>query len=198
MALMRLHIKVTGETHRLLGELSDQLRKRMLALAGEDGKLAPEYHLALLGYVDAAWHKTSQEWQGMFEKARWEAGAIPFGSLARMHQHYMGLVQPSPLAPLPKGEGRRPAQGRILQEAGPGEVQAVFEPQLQAILDAGANRLYSDGFRLSTRIWRLDQDSLNGIRGILQQTLATGDSAWNAAKKVETYLGMATSIGWEK
>jgi hypothetical protein len=188
-ALMRLHVKVTGETHRLLTDLVAGLRKRLLEYADEDGKLTPEFYLVLVDYAGKLWADTFGHWRTMFEAARREAVAIPFGALVREHQYFMGLREV---------EERR--GGRLegwkagrLEEQGPVRVgvQGVpfFEQQIQEILDATSNRIYSDGFKLSQRIWRLDQESLGGIQQILRETLATGDSAWNAAKKLEAYLG---------
>ncbi len=206
-ALMRLQVKVTGETHRLLGEYLNKLRDKLLAYADEEGKLAPESYFALVEYARATWAETFGAWQRLFEAARREAVAIPFGSLARYHQYFMNLVvkslverrdfHPSPPPERTKADYslslRGGGLGRGFEEQGPARigVQGVpfFEPQLQEILDATAQRVYSDGFRLSGRIWRLDQESLAGIQSVIQETLATGNSAWNAAKKLETYLG---------
>jgi hypothetical protein len=180
-ALMRLQVKVTGETHRLLNELVAELRKRLLEYADEDGKLKAEFYLVLVDYAGKLWADTLKRWRVMFEAARREAVAIPFGSLARNHQHFVGLVE------------LEERKARKLEEQGPVRigVQGVpfFEQQIQEVLDATAQRVYSDGFKLSQRIWRLDQESLGGIQQILQETMATGDSAWNAAKKLEAYLG---------
>ncbi|MCX6786842.1 MAG: hypothetical protein NTU85_03475 [Candidatus Kaiserbacteria bacterium] len=68
-------------------------------------------------------------------------------------------------------------------------VQVQFEPQLQGILDAARERVYGDGFKLSQRIWRLDQESLNGIRQVVYEGIANGESAWAIARKLEQFLG---------
>ena len=79
-------------------------------------------------------------------------------------------------------------------EAGPAQIGVVaepfFEPQLREVLEAVAERVYSDGFKLSQRIWNLDQESLADIQGIIRETIANADSAWNAARRLENSLGM--------
>jgi hypothetical protein len=109
-ALMRLQVKVTGETHRLLGEYLDKLRSRLLAYADDEGKLAPESYFALVEYARATWAETFGAWQRLFEAARREAVAIPFGSLARYHQHFMNLVVKS-LVERRKGDYSLPLPG---------------------------------------------------------------------------------------
>jgi hypothetical protein len=179
-ALVRLHLKLTGETHRLLNEYLDKLRARLLVSTDEEGKLAPESYFALFNYATDTWRQTFSAWQRLFEAARHEAAAIPFGSLARLHEHFMSLV------------GESLPESRQLAEQGPRigvRGAPVFEPQLQAIIDAANERIYGDGFKLSGRIWRLDQESLAGIQHVLQEGLASGDSAWNMARKLEEFLG---------
>jgi hypothetical protein len=179
-ALVRLHLKLTGETHRLLNEYLDKLRARLLVSTDEEGKLAMEAYFGLVGYTGDEWRQTFTAWRRLFEAARWEAAAIPFGSLARLHEHFMSLATAS----LP--------ESRQLAEQGPRigvRGEPVFDPQLQAILDAANERIYGDGFKLSGRIWRLDQESLTGIQRTLAEGLTSGDSAWNVAKKLEEYLG---------
>jgi hypothetical protein len=77
----------------------------------------------------------------------------------------------------------------LLVEQTLGEASPVYDPQLKAVLDAAAQRMYGDGLTLSDRIWRLDLESRNGIKRTVLNGVANGDSAWNIAKDLETYLG---------
>jgi hypothetical protein len=81
------------------------------------------------------------------------------------------------------------AAERAMTEQQVVEASPVFDPQLQAVLQAANERLYSDGFQLSQRIWRLDRDSLEGIRRTLLRGIAERESAWNLAQELEAYLG---------
>jgi hypothetical protein len=191
LALIRLHTKFTGDTHRLLIEYLDKLRAKIFAVAGEGGDLEPIDGFALARYATDEWAPTFNAWSERFEAARRQAVWIPFGQLARLHGHYMGLT--------------RLTESRRWSEDGPVEIgigapdQVVFERYLpvmeamrdrvDAILNDTAMLVYSDGKNLSQRIWELDHSSLTGIVRALQDSAATGDSAWNAAKRLEQHLG---------
>ncbi len=138
-------------------------------------------------FAAIAWREMFAAWELVFEQIRRQAGLIMFGGVAVYHRHFMSLVELTE-------ERRGGVRGQELLEQGPVEVGLVsepfFEPQLQELLDAAADRVYGDGFKLSQRIWRLDQAGLAGIQKIISETIANGDSAWNAAKRLEVLLGM--------
>ena len=180
-ALLRLHLAVTGETHRLLTDYGKGVRELLLSAAGENGTLDAVQMFSVTTEATVRWGETFGRWQRLFGASRHEAAAIALGRLAREHQGMMALRQA-------QDEIRRSRQRRSFGEQA-GEASPVFQPQLQALIDAANRRLYSDGFQLSDRIWRLDRESLEGIRRTLMQGIAEGDSAWNVAKKVEEFLG---------
>jgi hypothetical protein len=76
----------------------------------------------------------------------------------------------------------------------------VFRPQLQAVTDvkaatdAAASRIYADGHNLSQRIWRLNQETMDGIRQTVLEGVASGDSAWRVAQRLEPFLGGGTGL----
>ena len=111
-------------------------------------------------------------WLRGFESARRQAAAVSFGELALTHRHYMGLVGPAAL------------------EESTLDFPPVFEPQLQAAIDAAANRIHGDGFKLSQRIWRLSDEALEGIRRTVMAGVSEQKSAWELAQDVEVYLGV--------
>jgi hypothetical protein len=166
-AMMRLQLWFTGETHRIVGEFAQVAKQRLNGVSGEmDGmKLFQVQHSIL-----SAWNHTFlEEWLPLFQAARREAASIPFGTLAILHERYV----------------RKPA-GKFTEDTDPGP---VFEPQLQELLDAAANRIYGDGLTLSSRIWKLDRDAREGINRVLMAGVANKRSAWDIARDLESYLG---------
>lgn len=177
-AMLRLHLKLTGETHRLLNEFSTNVRAKLLAYANDDGIIPPIASFGLNNYLADAWKETFTRWESMFNGARRQAALIPFAYVAYHHRHFMNLLS---------------TDESILTEQSavgvgmPG--RAFFEPQLQEILDAASNRVYGDGFRLSQRIWRLDEQSRQGLQREVMGNIANSNSAWNIAQRLEQYLG---------
>lgn len=176
VAMARLYLKFTADAHALLGELLEQVRAKLLTyVVDEEGHLNPLATGPLMDFTASAWREMFKKFQGRFEAAREQAALISFAALARYHRHFMGLTAEK-------------------AEAAPsGQVGVVpvpfYRPQLQEVLDAAAERVYGDGFRLSQRVWNLDQRGLKGLQGIIMETIASGDSAWNAAQRLESYLG---------
>lgn len=172
-ALIRMQIAFTGETHRLLKDLSNDGRKIIADGFGDADELdGLGLHRVLYG-LDQAWAATFKNWQTRFEALRREAAEIAFGGLAVLHERYV-----------------RPAlnESKALTEATVNAGQ-VFAPQLQAVIDAADRRVYADGIPLSTRLWRLDQQSRLEIQRIIYQGVVDKQSAWNLAKKLERLLG---------
>lgn len=179
VALVRLHLFVVGEVHRLLAEVADEgLRPLRNTPAGEPfaGGLALVGRSTLL----AAWERFFSTYTELIGHAMREAASIPFGTLAVYHREWV-------LPNLEEQAERRRERGRMLAEQRPTE-DGVFTPQLAEILDAAEQRVYGDGLRLSERIWRLDQLSRQGIDRVVAQGLAEGWSAWDTAQKLEQYL----------
>jgi hypothetical protein len=168
-ALMRLQLYVIGATHKILGDFTDKARGLILANAGKDGTLDSAQAFYAQQAVLAAWEKTFMDaWLPLFQAARREAASIPFGTLALYQEKFI------------KPKAKKLAE----QEASP-----VFEPQLQALIDAASQRIYSDGLQLSSRIWRLDRDARDGINRTLMSAVSEGKSAWQTAKDLEVFLG---------
>lgn len=185
-ALMQLQLFVVMRTHELLREFGRAARDILgeQFAQGGDGRAPGAWdglstHLAIEG-ITKAWGATCREWRRLLDGAREQAASLPFGTLAVLHAAAFAEA---------RREEETLARTRppgLLQESDP---SPVFRPQLGAILDATANRVYGDGFRLSQRVWNLEQESLDGIRRIVYDGVASGDSAWNVAKKLEPYLG---------
>lgn len=182
VAIARLHLKFTGDTHGLLAALLEQVRAKLAGyVVDEEGHLNPLAAAPLQDFVATAWREMFSQYQARLEAARRQAALISFAALARYHQHYLGLVAEQ-------------AESRRLHEADPVRVgvvaQPFYRPQIEEVLTATKERVYSDGFKLSGRVWNLDETGRKGIQQIILSTIANGDSAWDAAKRLESHLGM--------
>ena len=184
-ALMRLQLYLIGRTHGMLRDFADETRDTLAKAADEDGLLdGLGLHLALEA-VTKGWRQTFGAWTRLFYGMRKEAAAIPLGTLAVLHERYIGPSTNTTRIHESEEAGRRGGRGQALEEGMP----VVYTPQLQQVLDAADRRVYGDGFDLSQRIWRLDQASLEGIKRTLYTGVVKRNSAWNVAKQLEQYLG---------
>jgi hypothetical protein len=181
-ALVRLLLFFTGRTHETLADFSREANGILTAAGGAGGQLdgLGLYH-AVSG-VTAAWSQTFKAWHQEFETLRLEAAAIPLGSLCVLHEN---LVRPW----LASIEERRTPIGRELTEAS--AAATTFDQPIDAVIKAANQRVYEDGLQLSQRVWRLDHDSLNGIKQVIYNGAANGRSAWDMAKDLEQYLGFS-------
>jgi hypothetical protein len=172
-ALMRLQLWFTGETHRILYELTRYARSVILKYASDD-KLDEIQGQKALHDIIREWDKTFIGWKRTFDLAREHAAAIPFGALALYHEHYVV----------------RGYEGKSMEFAkAPKIAGAIFHPQLEGVIQAANQRIYKDGLQLSARIWRLDQEARVGINAALMDGISKGKSAKMIAADLEQFLG---------
>lgn len=184
--LMRLHLYFVGQTHKRLNDLAARFRAILLQHATDAGDLDNLGYLFTQRDMLTAWQKFYREWTTLFESARWQAGSLAFGGLAVMQRRQSEVLQAADRQ-MSEVNARRRAQ--MLEDGAEPVLDAVYRPQLQAVLDAANRRLYGDGLTLSQRIWKWDQQSWTDIRATLAQGIAESESAWNIAKQLETALG---------
>ena len=177
-AAMRLQLYLVGETHALLREVLAGCRKALETARGDAAEWdGMSIHLATEGCLKA-WAGGFGEWKGLFEALRQEAAEIPLGTLAVLHDAAFGATEK-----------------RMGEAVEPSMPTPVFKPQLQALTDVkaaadgAARRVYADGHDLAQRIWRLDQETMLGIRQTVLEGVASGDSAWRISQRLEQYLG---------
>jgi len=175
-ALARLNLWFTGYTHGLLIDLLDKVLAKLTTHANEEGIIPVNARGQVLELAAIAWREAFTLYEMKFQEMRRQAALISFAALPVLHKHMMDGLDESRF--------REQAPNEIIIRSAP-----FYDPQIQEILDVTADRVYSDGFKLSERIWRMDQDSLADIQRIIRETLANGDSAWNAAKRLEGLLG---------
>ena len=174
-ALIRMQLYFTGETHRLLKEMSGEARKIIGDEFGDGTELDGLGQHRVINALDRLWAETFTQWKARFYELQREAAEIAFGGLVVLHERYV-----RPLLSIATAES--------LLEA---TVNAgdVFSPQLQAVIDAANRRVYADGIPLSRRLWNLDRHNRAGLQQVIYQGVANKQSAWNMAKQLEQYLG---------
>lgn len=197
-ALMRLHLALVGATHQGLLALGEALRSILARNAGEDGALDTVGYFSAQQAIRRETESFFSQWVATFQALRWQAVTLPVGALAVQHEwagneweriNELGEQRSSESANQRISEGvKRTLLEAEDDEEGP-DFDAVFRPQLQAVIEAANQRIYKDGIPLSGRIWRLQAQSLNGINQVLAQGVAEGNSAWNIAKLLQEYLG---------
>lgn len=174
-AMFRLHLYFTGKTHELFVKFLDEARGILNRYTGPDGQIDVVNLFTVVPQVETAWTTTFNNWGRLFEEGRYQSAAIPYGALALRHHHFMGLL------------GQSQERRRRFNESG--EFGNPFEGQLQGAMNYAASQQYADGLTLSRRIWRLGDDSTAQIRRIVTNGIATGTSAWDMAKELESELG---------
>lgn len=184
-AVVRLHIFVIGETHRMVQYVYEAGWGILSKVPADEALSAPAAVQANSAMMNA-WRTFIDEYRGLIENAMIQAASIPFGTLAVMHRELV--------LPLAMEESRlwllagRPGSSRALSEQAQAN-DGLFTPQLQEIIVAAEQRVYEDGLSLSGRIWRLDYFSRQGISQIIMAAMQNGQSAWDTARQLERYLG---------
>lgn len=172
-ALMRLTLRVMGETHRLFIEVQEWLIAQ-INNSTTDGAVDGVKLLGIMPQLEQRWRTAMQQWTAMFTAAREQAASIPFGALVAQHNAYMGIV-----ARLQ--EDMTPEEGGIIVQ--------TWQRRRQLALQAMQDRVYSDGLTLSQRIWRLENGGLGQIRNTLASAMNERTSAGELAQQVEAQLG---------
>jgi hypothetical protein len=174
-ALLRLHLLFTAETHRLYAGFGDEAAAFIQRSADRDGNVDGAALVGGLATVAEQWRKCQQQWRTLLAKAREEAAALPFGALIVAHNHYF-----------------RPFAQVVTEALSPTDAATLtrhWQALRQRVLDKAAARIYSDGFHLSGRVWRLEADGLVEIQRILSSALATQTSAAELARLLTASLG---------
>lgn len=191
VALMRLTLKVMGETHRILGDLQAWLAGEVRRRAGDDGAVGVTELAGLSNQVESRWRQAMKEWRALFDAALVQAGSLPFGALVVRHNHFMGLVQP--VRESDRADGANRTDRAILEEDfSPDEVGALiglWQERRARALQAASERTMPDRLTLSQRVWRLDNGGLQQIQGTLAGAYAERTNAYDLAARLESQLG---------
>lgn len=177
-ANLRLQLTVIGETHAQLQDLAKELRVLLTRLANENGALDGLGMYRAQREMESLWGNFFKEWKARFFELQMQAASVPFGVWEWMHNEWF----------LPQFHRAVKEERRHLLEQ-EDTLNYVFKPQLDEVVNASRQRIYDDGLNLSARLWRLDQESLAGIKQVLYQGVLNGNSAWDIAKQLEQFLG---------
>jgi hypothetical protein len=195
-ALLRLHLKVTGDTHRILWDCLNNLKRAIDdATDDETGGIDLRKVDSLLAETTAIWGAAFGDWVRMFEAARRVAVWLPVGQLARLHDHYFGALTVNERRRLEEqlqiglGFPTLNEEGTwdpVFHKYGP--VIRNVATRMEAILDGGAALKYSDGHTLSDRLWRAAAVAHGDIQSKIRGGIGRNDSAWTIAKRLEREL----------
>lgn len=193
VALMRLTLRVMGETHRILGDLQQWLAGEVRGRAADDGAVGVAELAGLSNQMESRWRQAMQEWRRLFEAALVQAGSLPFGALVVQHNHFMGLVQPLPASTSSAiGEGAFGRWGELVEDFSPAEVGTIinrWQDRRARALQAASERTMPDRLTLSQRVWRLENGGLQQIQGTLAGAYAERTNAYDLAARLEAQLG---------
>jgi hypothetical protein len=173
-AVLRMHLYMTGETHRMLLSLGKKMKGAVIGEARGDSTIDGMGLYRAKQVIERQWRKFFDEWKALFEEMRTQAACLPFGMMAVYHEKFF-----------------KPAFTRAEKQLSEriNVVDFVFNPQVDAVRAAANRRVYKDGLNLSRRVWQLDYESLREIENIINTGAINGASAWDIAEALEQYLG---------
>lgn len=180
-AVVRLHLYIIGEIHRLVNEVGANALKTLRSQ--EDAELTSIVAQQAKGQLLTDWSDFLNTYTELIGRGMRIAASFPFGVLAIQHENIV-----LPIVDIAESMRRKPARVAEWFEAD-GAPEGVFDRPLDAILNAAANRRLEDGLSVSERIWRFDNNSRRTFDKILADGVANGRSAWETAGLLENYLG---------
>lgn len=196
-ALLRLQLRVTGEVHRLFVEFQQDALGLLGRAVGPDGALELAATLTVAPLVGQRWAAMMGQYKRLLEKGREQAATLPFGALWVLHQRYARATETlweRVQALTAGGRGAGPVQEqRLIDQAQMRSVVALWERRRQRALTEAAGRIYSDGFRLSERIWRLENGGREQIQSTIMAAMANRTNARDLAEQVEGLCGGSAS-----
>lgn len=178
-AAMRMQLYTLGAVQKLMADFQTQATDLIHRVGSANDPLSVLQMHRLIGELDPLWKRTFTTYKRLLMALRRESASLPFGSLLILHNDLVAPVA---------AKHRQRNESRELDESGPAD-DFLFDPQLQSLLDVTSRRIYGDGLNLSSRIWKLDEESRQGINAVLYNGVANQRSAWDVAKSLEKYLG---------
>lgn len=174
-ALMRLTLRMMGETHQQLQPFQAWLVGLVRGNTNGEGFVNGHALMGAMGQVESRYRAFVQSWSALLTAAREQAASLPFAALVVQHNHFMtGVMQPL-------------TEEQTADEVG--TIVNLWQQRRQRALMAAQQRVYGDGLQLSQRIWQLENGGLTDIRNTLATAYAERTSAADLADRLEGLLG---------
>jgi hypothetical protein len=173
LALMRLHLFLTREVHRLIGEAAEDAQQLLRSLKGSEvlGEAAgSQVQVAAL----RSWDVFIQKYTELIKRGIKQACAIPFGTVAQLHER---LVLPAMEEITAELEEAAPA-------ASPFAMGAYYDEAVQEAL----TRRYRDGLAVSERIWVMNNQGSQRIGATILSGVKEGKTVNQVALGLQTQL----------
>lgn len=188
----------------LYGDLAQRIGGVIVRYAGEDGKIPLErgrdMRVDVAGLVDDFYTGTLPGKRGRFPFG--EDGVTPLAPYPRLlnlliaqavrgavepHTKYMQKIVPQDVQ---DRWARVLRMGRISEQEGPGIKPGwrIFKHNPFAQYDPPHTWVDPKGYRLSDRIWRVDEETRRKLDALLAEMVGNGNSAVNISKAVEQFL----------
>lgn len=178
--LLRLQLRVTAEVHRSYAEYGTWLNNALLGYADASGALTASTGPLLLNRMEVRWRQMQLRLRQMLQAAMEQAAGLVF---ARLWVEHNALMRPVVAESMGRLE-ERPVSGQDLRAT-----VRMWLQRRERALQVARERIYSDGFNLSHRLWRLENGGLAQLRGLVATALANRTSAAGLARAVTPMLG---------
>lgn len=180
--LLRLQLRVTAEVHRSYAEFGAWLNGTLMEYADASGALTASTGPLLLNRLEVRWRQMQQKLRRVLYAAMEQAAGLVYARLWVEHNALMrqAVTESEESAAI----AERPVSGQDLRAV----VRMWLQRRDRALL-AARERIYSDGFNLSQRLWRLENGGLGQLRGLVATALANRTSAAELARMATPMLG---------
>lgn len=170
-AVARLTLHVAAATMEHFVKLQEWLLGRVNESADAEGNADPAKLSGVMPVIEGRLKAAMNEYTSLLTRARVQAGDIAYTPLRLRHNTYITQT--------------------VTQEA-TDPTQTIAEMWIKRrnyALQVAQRRTYSDNLVLSQRIWRLENEGINGIRATLAAGMDGRTSAVRLSRQLEQSLG---------
>ena len=186
VALSRLSLYITGRIHAAVWRFEEPFLAAIRNSADSEGNV----QVGQLPNPENGYGKMISDVASLIHRGRLQAADIAFTPWLLQHNaHFPETLE------MPQRLQERWLRPQALKEArvaNAEEIRQVAEMwtrRRNRALSQAAERTMGDGLRLSTRIWRMENEGMRRIRGELASAMTDRTSAWDLAHRMERLLG---------